>query len=320
MCLSNFESLINKHLSAIKFPTSPKNLYEPIEYLISIGGKRVRPTASLITFSLFKEINADIINASLAIEIFHNFTLAHDDIMDDSKYRRGKETINKKWNNNIAILSGDALLIKSYQFLNKISSEKKDDIINFFNEIALKVCEGQQMDMDFETKNYVTIDDYLLMIKLKTAVLFAASLKIAAILSGATNKDIDFLYNFGLNIGTAFQLRDDYLDTFGKSDSFGKVIGSDIKSKKKTILFINAMQKSNEEDRIFLEKIYREKSIVNNEDVQLVTQIFKKYGVDKYCNQLSQNYYELASGSIKKVSVSYDKLKNYSDLLFKRKN
>jgi len=320
MCLSNFESLINKHLSAIKFPTSPKNLYEPIEYLISIGGKRVRPTASLITFSLFKEINADIINASLAIEIFHNFTLAHDDIMDDSKYRRGKETINKKWNNNIAILSGDALYQHSYQFLNKISSEKKDDIINFFNEIALKVCEGQQMDMDFETKNYVTIDDYLLMIKLKTAVLFAASLKIAAILSGATNKDIDFLYNFGLNIGTAFQLRDDYLDTFGKSDSFGKVIGSDIKSKKKTILFINAMQKSNEEDRIFLEKTYSEKSIVNNEDVQLVTQIFKKYGVDKYCNQLSQNYYELASGSIKKVSVSYDKLKNYSDLLFKRKN
>ena len=320
MYLSNFEILVNKHLSAIKFPTSPKNLYEPIEYLISIGGKRVRPIASLITFSLFKEINADIINASLAIETFHNFTLAHDDIMDDSKYRRGKETINKKWNNNIAILSGDALLIKSYQFLNKISSEKKDDIINFFNEIALKVCEGQQMDMDFETKNHVTIDDYLLMIKLKTAVLFAASLKIAAILSGATNKDIDFLYNFGLNIGTAFQLRDDYLDTFGKSDSFGKVIGSDIKSKKKTILFINAMQKSNEEDRIFLEKTYSEKSIVNNEEVQLVTQIFKKYGVDKYCNQLSQNYYELASENITKVSVSYGKLKNYSDLLFKRKN
>ena len=194
MDLSNFESLVNKHLSAIKFPTSPKNLYEPIEYFISIGGKRVRPIASLITFSLFKEINADIINASLAIEIFHNFTLANDDIMDDSRYRRGKDTINKKWNNNIAILSGDALLIKSYHFLNKISSEKKDDIINFFNEIALKVCEGQQMDMDFETKNDVTIDNYLLMIELKTAVLFAASLKVAAILSGASNNDIDSLY------------------------------------------------------------------------------------------------------------------------------
>ena len=320
MDLINYESLVNKHLSAIKFPTTPKNLYEPIEYLISIGGKRVRPIASLITFSLFKEINADIINASLAIEIFHNFTLAHDDIMDDSKYRRGKDTINKKWNNNIAILSGDALLIKSYQFLNKISSEKKDDIINFFNEIALKVCEGQQMDMDFETKNDVTIDNYLLMIELKTAVLFAASLKVAAILSGASNNDIDSLYNFGLNIGIAFQLRDDYLDTFGKSDSFGKIIGSDIKSKKKTVLFINAMQKSSDEDRIFLEKIYSEKSILNNEDVQLVTQIFKKYGVDEYCNQLSESYYELASSNIKKVSVPYDKLKNYSELLFKRKN
>ena len=320
MDLSNFESLVNKHLSEIKFPTSPKNLYEPIEYFISIGGKRVRPIASLITFSLFKEINTDIINASLAIEIFHNFTLAHDDIMDDSKYRRGKDTINKKWNNNIAILSGDALLIKSYQFLNKISSEKKDDIINFFNEIALKVCEGQQMDMDFETKNDVTINDYLLMIELKTAVLFAASLKVAAILSGATNNDIDSLYNFGLNIGIAFQLRDDYLDTFGKSDSFGKIIGSDIKSKKKTVLFINAMQKSNTEDRIFLEKTYSEKSTVNNEDIQKVTEIFKKYGVDKYCNQLSQSYYELASTNIKKVSVSCDKLKNYSELLFKRRN
>ena len=176
------------------------------------------------------------------------------------------------------------------------------------------------MDMDFETKNDVTIDNYLLMIELKTAVLFAASLKVAAILSGASNNDIDSLYNFGLNIGIAFQLRDDYLDTFGKSDSFGKIIGSDIKSKKKTVLFINAMQKSSDEDRIFLEKIYSEKSIVNNEDVQLVTQIFKKYGVDEYCNQLSESYYELASSNIKKVSVPYDKLKNYSELLFKRKN
>ena len=289
MDLINYESLVNKHLSAIKFPTSPKNLYEPIEYLISIGGKRVRPIASLITFSLFKEINADIINASLAIEIFHNFTLAHDDIMDDSRYRRGKDTINKKWNNNIAILSGDALLIKSYQFLNKISSEKND----------------------------VTIDNYLLMIELKTAVLFVASLKVAAILSGATNNDIDSLYNFGLNIGIAFQLRDDYLDTFGKSDSFGKIIGSDIKSKKKTVLFINAMQKSSDEDRIFLEKIYSEKSILNNEDVQLVTQIFKKYGVDEYCNQLSER--DIAIGK-EKLKQSYDKLKNYSELLFKRKN
>ena len=318
--VTKFKKIIDKEIINLELPNSPNNLYEPIKYILSLEAKRMRSVALLIAHQLYKDDYQNALDAALAVEMFHNFTLIHDDIMDNASLRRGSDTVHKKWNKNIAILSGDTLLVKSYMMLLNLDSKIQNLVIKKFSETAVVVCEGQQMDMDFETKNDVTIDNYLLMIELKTAVLFAASLKVAAILSGATNNDIDSLYNFGLNIGIAFQLRDDYLDTFGKSDSFGKIIGSDIKSKKKTVLFINAMQKSSEEDRIFLEKIYSEKSIVNNEDVQLVTQIFKKYGVDEYCNQLSESYYELASSNIKKVSVPYDTLKNYSELLFKRKN
>ncbi len=241
--------LIEDQIQDISYPQNPKNIYEPIKYILSLGGKRIRPALVLISHQLF---NTDIersFKAAIAIELFHNFTLLHDDIMDKSPLRRGKKTVHKKWNNDIAILSGDMMLINAYELISEINSDKLPEIMQVFNKAARKICEGQQLDLDFAKRSEITISEYLKMIEYKTSILLASSLKIGAINGGGTNQDLNNIYKFGINIGIGFQLQDDLLDIFGDSDSIGKKVGGDIESNKKTYLYLRALTDADEGQR-----------------------------------------------------------------------
>jgi len=240
--VSQYQSLIEKELAVLKLPEEPKKLYEPIRYTLSLGGKRMRPVLLLLGCDLFDGNIEKAISAALAVELFHNFTLMHDDIMDNAPLRRNQPTTHQKWNKNVAILSGDLMLVKAYELLNSCETENLSGILNVFNEAATKVCEGQQMDMDFEEKETIFIDEYIKMISLKTAALLAGSLKIGAILGGASADDSRKLQEFGKHIGIAFQLQDDLLDVFGNPEKFGKTVGGDIIANKKTFLFLKAFE------------------------------------------------------------------------------
>jgi len=245
--------------------------------------------------------NGDIkegINPSLGLEIFHNFTLLHDDIMDNANVRRNKPTVHKKWNNNIAILSGDAMLVKAYQYISKCNTVKLPAIFHLFNELALGVCEGQQYDMDFETRVDVTVDEYLEMIKLKTGVLLAGSLKTGAIIASASNEEAELIYQFGLNIGLAFQLQDDYLDTFGDENTFGKKIGGDILANKKTYLLLTALNKAKGKDLYKLNSWINSLEVIAEEKIFAIKKIFQKLNVDNSLQLQMNKYYNLALNNI----------------------
>ena len=226
--------LVNDTIAKLPFCRSPKSLYEPIKYVLSLGGKRIRPTLMLLSYNMYKEHPDDILSSAIALETYHNYTLLHDDLMDNASLRRGHETVHEKWNANTAILSGDSMLVMAYEMMSKCSSDKLKNVIDVFTETALEIGEGQQYDMDFENRNDVSEDEYIEMIRLKTSVLLACALKIGAILAGAPKEDADNLYKFGEQIGLAFQLQDDYLDVYGDTKVFGKAIGGDILSNKKT--------------------------------------------------------------------------------------
>lgn len=239
--ISSHIALIESSIQEISLPGKPENLYEPIRYFMSLGGKRMRPVLLLLGHELFGGKAKDVIPQALAVEIFHNFSLVHDDIMDNAPLRRAKATVHEKWNRNIAILSGDAMLVKAYEYLGQTHSPHFKKIFDLFNKTALEVCEGQQYDMDFENQS-VSIADYLEMIRLKTSVLLGASLTIGAILANASDKDCEHLYQFGQHLGIAFQLQDDLLDAFGDPEKFGKKTGGDIAANKKTYLMLTALQ------------------------------------------------------------------------------
>ncbi len=242
--LIQLQEFISEKIQSLNLDKEPKGLYEPISYTLVSGGKRIRPALVLAACNMFSEKIEPAIPVALAFEVFHNFTLLHDDIMDNSPIRRNKETVHEKWNQNTAILSGDAMMIEAYEFLTELPAGLLKNILKLFNKTALEVCEGQQYDMDFETKEIVSEEDYLNMIKLKTSVLIAAALKAGAICGGASDTDADLLYDFGLNIGLAFQIQDDLLDTYADTAVFGKKNGNDIITGKKTFLLINALQKA----------------------------------------------------------------------------
>ena len=266
--IKDLQEIINKEIESKKMGREPFSLYEPINYSLSNGGKRIRPLLTLLACNLFSEKIDQAIDAALAIEIFHNFTLLHDDIMDKADIRRGKPTVHKKWNENTAILSGDAMFIKSYDFLLETKTEKFKEILQVFNNTALEVCEGQQYDMEFENRNDVSENEYLRMIELKTSVLLAAALKIGAIIGGAENADADLLYDFGRNIGLAFQLQDDMLDVYGSKNTFGKEIGGDIVANKKTFLLIKAKQLSSIEDKRHIDSYLMDKKTPKEEKIK----------------------------------------------------
>lgn len=286
--------------------TVPINLYQPIEYTLQMGGKRLRPVMVLLAADLFGGRVEDALPAALAIEIFHNFTLLHDDIMDKADLRRNKPSVHKKYNENIAILSGDAMSIMAYRYLLKTKTDRLTEIISLFTETALEVCEGQQYDMDFEARQDVTVDEYLNMIRLKTAVLLACSFKMGALAANANNTDAQLIYDFGINLGLAFQLQDDLLDVYADQNKFGKKIGGDIVANKKTFLLIKAQELSQYPNHNELRTWIDKKEFDPTEKINAVKAIYEFVGVKQVCEKEIQNYYTKALNSLKNITIEED--------------
>ena len=279
-------------------------LYDPIEYVLGLGGKRLRPVLMLLAYNLYKEDVTRIFSQAAGIETYHNFTLLHDDLMDKADMRRNKPTVHKKWDENTAILSGDAMLILAYQFMmKKCPLECVERVMEVFGRTALEVCEGQQWDMEFEHRLDVTVDEYIEMIRLKTSVLLAAALKIGAILGGAPEKDAQLLYDFGIKMGLAFQLQDDYLDVYGDPAVFGKKIGGDILCNKKTFMLITALSLAEGEDKETLLNWLRATDYVAEEKIQSVTALYNKVGVPELCQARIDAYYKEGLELLDKVNV-----------------
>ncbi len=303
--------------------SDPKNLYNPIRYSIEMGGKRIRPILLLMAYGTFRQDIEKAFPAAVAVEIFHNFTLLHDDIMDNADLRRNRETVHVKYSNNAAILSGDAMSILSYKYILQSDTSKLKELLQVFTDTALKVCEGQQLDMDFETINQVSIDEYIQMIGLKTAILLANSLKIGAILADAPPKDIDLLFQFGYNLGLAFQLQDDYLDTFGDTDIFGKNIGGDIVSNKKTFLLSKALEVAKGATELNLKHWISAEVFDREEKIERVRAIFVELGIDQFTKSKIEEYYIKAENCWDQIDVKSEnklELLNVAKLLMNRKS
>jgi geranylgeranyl diphosphate synthase type II len=306
-------------LQSINWHIEPINLYKPIGYALESGGKRLRPVLVQFACEVFDKDTETVENAALAIEIFHNFTLLHDDIMDNSPVRRNRAAVHKKWNANTAILSGDAMMIKSYEFLQKIPQKYWAEAFPLFTQTALQVCEGQQFDMDFESRQEVSLGEYFEMIHLKTAVLLACSLKMGAILADANSKDCELMYDFGIALGIAFQLKDDYLDTFGTFETLGKRIGGDILCKKKTFLLLTALNKSNSEHKTLINNILNSEKLIEEEKIDKIRNIFIDLKIDKICEQEIEKYCVAANDCLQKISVAESKKDNLKKLIYKLK-
>ncbi|CAM1359734.1 Polyprenyl synthetase [Tenacibaculum soleae] len=299
-----YQSDFLSYLASNKINREPKNLYQPIEYILQLGGKRIRPVLTLIAADIFSGDYKKALPAALAVEVFHNFTLVHDDIMDDAPLRRGHETVHEKWDINTGILSGDAMLILAYQYFENYEPVVFQKLAQLFSKTALEVCDGQQLDVDFETRNDVTIDEYIKMITLKTSVLVAAALKMGAIVAKADEKEAQHLYNYGLNLGIAFQLQDDYLDTYGDPETFGKQVGGDIIENKKTFLYLKALEVANNTDKENLIAFYNEKQKNITEKISAVSAIFSKNNIPNYTHELIEYYTNKAFESLTFLNIS----------------
>ena len=306
---------INSHISDIQFTRTPAGLYDPIQYVLSMGGKRIRPVLMLMAYNLYKEDVSSIYDPATAIEVYHNYTLLHDDLMDRADMRRGKTTVHKVWNDNTAILSGDAMLVLAYQYMAASSSEHLKEVMDLFSLTALEICEGQQMDMNFESREDVKEEEYLEMIRLKTAVLLAASLKIGAILGGASPEDAENLYDFGMQIGVAFQLQDDLLDVYGDPAVFGKNIGGDILCNKKTYMLIKALERADRDQLEGLNHWLSATSFCPEEKISAVTELYTQIGIKAVCENKMREYYTRAMTSLGAVSVIEDKKSELKKLM-----
>lgn len=281
----------------------PARLYEPIRYSLDMGGKRIRPVLVLLSYSLYKSDIEKALPIAFAVELFHNFTLLHDDIMDEASLRRNKETVHIKYSKNAAILSGDAMSILSYEYLSRYKSDNIKLILDCYTSTALKICEGQQFDMDFESNTKISVDDYLKMIGLKTAILLAASLKLGALAANANSPDLDCLFEFGYNLGLAFQLQDDLLDTFGNTSEFGKNIGGDIVSNKKTFLLITALELANEKQSKQLNRWLNISQFNKDEKIEAVKRIFSELEIEKITLGKIDSYFQAANHWWKELNV-----------------
>lgn len=299
----------------------PKNLYEPIEYILKLRGKRLRPALTLLTAEIFGGNHKNSLDAALALELFHNFSLIHDDIMDDAPLRRGNQTVHEKWDLNTGILSGDAMLILAYRLFENYEPNTFQELAKLFSKTAIEVCEGQQYDIDFETRDDVTLQEYLKMIEYKTAVLIAAAMKMGAIVAGASKLDQDRIYEFGKNLGIAFQLQDDYLDAFGDPETFGKQVGGDIIENKKTFLYLRAMAFSDADEMMQLEHLYSTYPEDDEEKVSTVKQIFLSTGSAEATKMEIEIYTIKAFSILNSINISEDKkaiLKQFGEELMKR--
>ena len=315
-----FHEIINRRIKTIELKSKPKKLYEPIKYILELKSKRVRPILTLMSYSLFNKNIEEAVKPAIAIEFFHNFTLIHDDIMDGAEIRRGEKTIHNKWNNNTGILSGDLLMIFAYKMLENVSDNNMSLILKKFNSISIKVCEGQQFDMDYEKQESVSEEDYLEMIKLKTAVLFGFSLELGGIIGGCDNNISNQLYKIGENMGIGFQLRDDYLDVFGNKN-FGKKIGGDILNNKKTYLIIKLKEKANKVDLEKLNFWFKNKNEPSKK-ISEITKLMIRYKIDKIAEDKIKSYFEDGIKTLKNLKdndLNPDVLINYFDYMMNRK-
>ena len=281
---------INSEILKLDWDREPYGLYEPIEYTLAAGGKRIRPQLAMIASQLFGGKDEEVLPAALALEVFHNFTLLHDDVMDKADVRRGRPTVHVKWNENTAILSGDQMLIEAYKLLSGVPADKLPKVLQLFNKMATEICEGQQYDVDFENQEQVTIDDYLKMIRLKTSVLLANALQIGAYIAGADEQAQEYLYQFGIHIGLAFQIQDDLLDVWGDPKTFGKAVGGDISCNKKTFVYLEARRRGGER----LEEWYSQVLGDNTEKIAAVKEIFEQLGVRAACEKVVEDYTQKA--------------------------
>ncbi len=310
-----YQKDIEQALKERKYGSNPKELYEPVSYIMTLGGKRLRPVLVLLGCGLFNEPVVNAIHAAIAIELFHNFTLVHDDLMDNAPLRRNQKTVHEKWDSNIAILSGDAMIICAYQELCKIDEAKLLAVMNIFNDTALKVCEGQQMDMNYEKIQKISISHYLKMIELKTAVLLGASLKMGALIGNATKVDADKLYEFGKNLGIAFQLHDDILDVYADTDKFGKQKGGDIIANKKTFLMLKAIEMV-EGNRYMKEELHQwinAPHFDNTEKVEAVTHIYNFLNVKELALKEMQKHFDAAMICLEQIDVKPEKKQQLID-------
>lgn len=321
MDILNYQKEFISYLESKDWVREPKNLYEPIDYIIQLGGKRIRPILTLMAADVFSGKFKNALPAALSVEVFHNFTLIHDDIMDDAPLRRGKKTVHEKWDLNRGILSGDAMLILAYQYFENYEPEVFQKLAKLFSKTAIEVCDGQQYDVDFETRKNVTIDEYINMIRLKTSVLVAAALKMGAIVAKADDKNANLIYDFGLNLGLAFQLQDDYLDTFGDPKTFGKQIGGDIIENKKTFLYLKALEVADQETKDKLRYFYRKKLKENTIKITEVTRMFQILNIPHLVSEEIKKYTSKAFDTLDQMDISKEnkeKLKAFGTWLMNR--
>jgi len=321
--LKELQMLVNEAVNTLPIPGYPAALYEPISYILTLGGKRMRPALLLLACDLFGGDVDSAICPALAIEVFHNFTLMHDDIMDNAPLRRGKITVHERWNKNVGILSGDVMLVHAYQLMMQVKEHLLRTVLDIFNETAVGVCEGQQVDMEFEQRHNVSIDEYLTMIRLKTAVLLGGALKIGALIGGADIKDAELIYSFGENLGIAFQLQDDILDVYGDPEKFGKQVGGDIISNKKTFLLIKALELANEIQLNELTNWINLKQFDNTEKVEAITTIYSKLNIRDYSESAMQTYAGKAFEALDAINLAENHkqyLRDFADGLLVREN
>ena len=321
LTIQDYQEIIKRKIAELHFDFAPIELYEPITYTMGLGGKRLRPTLTIMTCDIFGGKIEEAVNAALGLETFHNFTLLHDDIMDKAPIRRGEPTVYKKWDANRAILSGDTMMVLAYDYLLDSPKDLLFDLFTVFNKVGKEVCEGQQYDMNFETADRVSIDEYLEMIKLKTAVLIGGSMHVGAIIARASTEQCQLVYNFGENIGMAFQLQDDLLDAFGDTSVFGKQTGGDIRTNKKTYLYLKALELADEADKRRLEELYIIQDESDNEKVLEVLALFNKYEISQLTRRLMEDYYSKAMVQLKEIhlpNVKQDILISLADNLMKR--
>ncbi|WP_190810622.1 polyprenyl synthetase family protein [Flagellimonas sp. S3867] len=319
--IEQYRDTFVSYLESKTTTNEPKNLYEPITYILSLGGKRLRPVLTLMTTDLFGGNVSDALDAAMAIEVFHNFSLVHDDIMDDAPLRRGKTTVHEKWDVNTGILSGDAMLINSYQFLESYPTDIFKKLTSLFSKTAIEVCEGQQYDVDFETRDDVMIPEYLKMIEYKTAVLVATAMKMGAIIASASEDDTNAIYEFGKNLGIAFQLQDDYLDAFGDPETFGKQVGGDIIENKKTFLYLKSLELAEQDKREGLLHLYSIKPEDSETKIATIKSVFKESGAVEAAKAEINAYTQKAFDSLATINLPAENkvvLKQFGENLMKR--
>ena len=314
-------SELNKEIKGLQFGSYPAELYEPIEYILSLGGKRMRPLLTLLAYCIKKDDWENILKPAIAVEVFHNFTLLHDDIMDKAPLRRGKPTVHSKWNDNVAILSGDTMMIQAYELLLEAKTDDLSYILKLFNRCAVEVCEGQQLDMNFESESSIEELDYINMIMLKTAVLLGFSLELGGLLGGMSHEEASKLRNFGIHMGIGFQLKDDLLDVYGDQKKFGKQVGGDIIANKKTFLLIKALELANNDQKIALTQLIEKENFDPQEKVETVKGIYDAIGIKELTEEKMNQFFDKAFNSLDQLEApaeSFEELKEFAKIIIER--